>query len=372
MSALAKSLRKVVQKSAESSLTLHEGFNELDQWVSTGNHAMNKLLSGSYHKGFPFSKTVAIAGESGSGKSLIAAVAAADAQRQHKALVVWIDAEYASREAWLQALGVDTSEEGFLYLNAGTIGDVKSIIADVVKELRKQPENKRQPVYIVIDSYGALLTEADWEKAQKGEQGGDMGQGAKQKKELLLAITHLIGRLPIAVVGMVHSMASTDKYSPDDVITGGRGIQYMASLILLFNKLKLKVGELEDGTFTDEEDDAKKVVGIRCKANVVKSRFAKPNEKVFVQVPWPHGVDRYSGLFDLMLGLGEIESPSIGWYQYTTKDGKETKFRRKEFRDHADAIINLSEKDQLKAPKRSARTAAEIEKEAKELEKAES
>lgn len=342
----ANTLRKTVQKHGGM---IFEGFDDApEKWCSTGNYAMNRLLSGNYYWGFPFGKTVAVAGESGSGKSLVAATGAYHAQKEHGALVVWVDVEYASKEEWLARLGVDTSPENFIYVNASTIADCKKLLSDIVKIMRPVKPEHRQPVYMVIDSYGMLLTEKELEEAEAGDLVGDQGQHAKQVKNLIKAATALIGRLPICVVGMAHSMASTDKYNPDDVITGGRGLQYAASLVLLFNKLKMKADQLEDQSILDGDEDNKEVVGIRCKAQVHKSRFAKPFEKVFVQIPYPRGIDAYSGLLDLMVSLGEVYQPSVGWFAYSTKLGSEVKFRRKEFREVADTAMKLAMEGNLR------------------------
>lgn len=335
---IAKSIRKAIQKS--SSLTIAEGFYKADDWTSCGNYAMNRLMSGDFKKGFPYSKTIIIGGESGSAKSLVAATGAKLAQKDG-AVVVWLDSEKASKEDWLERLGVDTSEDKFIYADVATIEDVKKIISDLVKETHKTPEEEREKLYVVVDSYSMLLTAKQFDEAKSGDVVGDQGQHAKQLKDLVKATTHLIGRLPICVVGMVHSMASQDKYNPDEILTGGRGLQYAASLIVVFTKLKMKADQVEDNRLQDEYDENKKVVGIRCKCSVYKSRFAKPFEKVEVQIPYPKGLDPYSGLFDLMLSNGEIDNPSVGWYSYKDTEGKEVKFRKKDFRDHADIVMGL-------------------------------
>lgn len=337
----AKNLRKVVNKYASD--TIAEGFFESDAWVSSGNYALNKLLSGSYFKAFPFHKTVLIAGESGSGKSLVAATAAANAQQNHNAVVIWLDAEKASKRDWLEGLGIDTAEDKFVYIEVATIGDVKKIVSGVVKELKATDEAKRENVFLVIDSYSLLLTESQMEQATSGELKGDQGQKAKQLKDLVSAITHLIARVPVCCVGMVHTMASQDQYNPDEILTGGRGLQYAASQVIAFTKAKLKGKDLEDGEIIDEYND-KTIAGIRCISKVYKSRFAKPNERVVVQIPYPHGVDPFSGLFDQMMDRGIITSPSVGWYSYVFSNGQEAKFRKKDFRQHAEAIM-IQEED---------------------------
>lgn len=342
--AFAKNLRKTVSKHASNSV--HEGFYEGELWVGCGNYAMNRLMTGRFDRAFQYGRSALISGQSGSAKSLVAATAAILAQKAG-AVVVWLDAEKASKKEWLERLGMDTSPEKLVYFEVATIGDVKKLVSDIVKELSEDQAEKRVPVFVVVDSYSALLTDKQWDEAEGGDLVGDQGQHAKQLKDLIKAVTHLVSRLPIAVVGMVHSMASSDKYNPDDILLGGRGLEYMASLVIMFSKLKLKADNLEDTRLQDEYEDGKKIVGIRCKAQIYKSRFSKPNENVFVQIPYPHGLDPYSGLFDLFLADGTIEMTSPGWYSYVVpgppvagRADSTVKFQKSKFREHADTIMS--------------------------------
>ena len=60
--------RKNITKSIDG---LGIGFNDPTDWISTGNHALNYLISGDFYKGIPLGKVTVFAGESGSGKSYI-------------------------------------------------------------------------------------------------------------------------------------------------------------------------------------------------------------------------------------------------------------------------------------------------------------
>lgn len=341
----AKDLRKTIRK--YSSATIAEGFYDSELQMSAGNYAMNKLMSGSFFRGIPYHKTTVIGGQSGSGKSLVAATAAMNAQKADGAMVLWLDSEKASKEQWLKNVGLDTSEDAFLYVEVGTIQDVKKIIADTIKIMRSVDEEKRQKVVIVIDSYSFLMTETEFENSVKGDVVGDQGQHAKQIKALIKSITHLIPRLPIAVIGMVHSMDSGDKYKPDEILTGGRGLEYAASLVIAFTKSKLKAEGAEDNTILDEYDDKKQIAGINCICKIYKSRFAKPNERVTVQIPWGRGIDEFSGTFDLLLASKLITVPSVGWYAYSFRNGTDVKFRKKDFREHAIAIMSDIDSDDV-------------------------
>ena len=60
--------RKSITKSIDG---LGIGFNDPTDWISTGNYALNYLISGDFFKGVPLGKVTVFAGESGAGKSYI-------------------------------------------------------------------------------------------------------------------------------------------------------------------------------------------------------------------------------------------------------------------------------------------------------------
>jgi RecA/RadA recombinase len=342
-----KNLRKAISK--KSSDTIHEGFYNDEKWISSGNIALNRMLSGSYTEAYPYGRQVCIGGVSGSGKSLLAATGLANAQQAHNAIGIWLDAENASKEAWLAGLGVDTSPERLIYCNVATVEDVKTIISTVTKDIRAEiGKSDQQPVYIVVDSYSALLTESQFKQAEEGKVVGDQGQHAKQVKDLVKAANHLVTRLPVCLVGMVHTMASQDKYNPDEVLTSGRGVEYLASIVVVMNKMKLQAKDMTDEDLkeelmskTDDDRGDRKVVGLRSRIQVYKSRFAKPHEAVTVQIPYPYGIDMYSGLFDQMLQEMLIISSGTGWYSYTNTEGKLTKFQKSSFKDHVNELMKI-------------------------------
>jgi hypothetical protein len=108
-------------------------------------------------------------------------------------------------------------------------------------------------------------------------------------------------------------------YDRDDVISGGSGFLFAASIIVSMNKLKLREDELGNKIST--------VAGIRAKIKCVKTRYAKPFESVEVLIPYAKGMDRYSGLFDLFEKTVFVKEGNR--YKYTSNDGIEHKLFRK-------------------------------------------
>ena len=302
--------RKTITKSIDG---LGIGFNDPTDWVSTGNFALNYLVSGDFNKGVPLGKVTVFAGESGSGKSYFCSANIVKAAQEQGIFVVLVDSENALDEAWLQALDVDTSEEKLLKLNMSMIDDVARTVSEFRKEYRDMAEEERPKVLFVIDSLGMLLTPTDVDQFQKGDMKGDMGRKPKALTALVRNTVNMIGSYNVGMVCTNHTYASQDMFDPDDKISGGQGFVYASSIVVAIKKLKLKVDA--DGNKTSQ------VHGIRAACKVMKTRYNKPFESVQVEIPYETGMDPHSGLIELFEAKGylkksgnrlEYTSPSTG------------------------------------------------------------
>jgi recombination protein RecA len=288
--------RKSITKSIDG---LSIGFNDPTDWVSTGNYALNYLISGDFRKGVPLGKVTVFAGESGAGKSYICSgnlVKAAQAQGIYPIL---IDTENALDEKWLHALGVDTSEDKLLKLNMAMIDDVAKTITEFVSEYKAMPDGEKPKVLFIIDSLGMLLTPTDVNQFEAGDLKGDMGRKPKALTALVRNCVNMFGSHNIGLVATNHTYASQDMFDPDDKISGGQGFIYASSIVVAMRKLKLK--EDEDGNKISE------VKGIRAACKIMKTRYAKPFESVQVKIPYETGMSPYSGLVDLAEAKGMLK-----------------------------------------------------------------
>ena len=280
--------RKSISKSIAG---LSIGFNDPTDWVSTGNYALNYLISGDFTKGIPLGKVTVFAGESGAGKSYICSGNIVKEAQKQGIFVVLIDSENALDENWLQALDVDTSEDKLLKLNMAMIDDVAKTINDFMGEYRAMAEEDRPKVLFVIDSLGMLLTPTDVDQFQKGDLKGDMGRKPKALTALVRNCVNMFGSANVGMVCTNHTYASQDMFDPDDKISGGQGFIYASSIVVAMRKLKLK--EDEDGNKVSD------VMGIRAACKIMKTRYAKPFESVQVKIPYETGMNPYSGLVDM-------------------------------------------------------------------------
>jgi hypothetical protein len=108
--------------------------------------------------------------------------------------------------------------------------------------------------------------------------------------------------VPLLVTNHVYDVVGA--YIPTKEISGGSGLKYAASSIIMLGKKKDK-----DGT---------EVVGNIVKATTHKSRFTKENKKIEIKLSYDKGLDRYYGLLDLAEKYDIIKKVST---RYELPDG---------------------------------------------------
>ena len=328
----ASKFRKNITKSIQG---LGIGFNDPTDWISTGNYALNYLISGDFHKGIPLGKVSVLAGESGAGKSYIASGNIIKNAQEQGIFVILIDSENALDETWLQALGVDTDEKKLLKLSLSMIDDVAKTVSEFMKEYKSEHAESKEnapKVLFVIDSLGMLLTPTDVDQFERGEMKGDLGRKPKALTALVRNCVNMFGSWNVGLVATNHTYASQDMFDPDDKISGGQGFIYASSIVIAMKKLKLK--EDEAGNKITE------VRGIRAACKVMKTRYAKPFESVQVKIPYDTGMDPYSGLLDLFEKKGIITQQG-NRLRYVGPDKKEIiEFRKNWDGDKLTKVMN--------------------------------
>ena len=306
--------RKSITKSIQG---LGIGFNDPTDWISTGNYALNYLISGDFNKGIPLGKVSVLAGESGAGKSYIASGNIIKNAQDQGIFVILIDTENALDEQWLQALNVDTSEEKLMKLSMSMVDDVAKTVSEFMKGYKDQHADNKEgapKVLFVIDSLGMLLTPTDVNQFEAGEMKGDLGRKPKALTALVRNCVNMFGSWNVGLIATNHTYASQAMFDPDDKISGGQGFIYASSIVIAMKKLKLK--EDEKGNKISD------VRGIRAACKVMKTRYAKPFESVQVKIPYDTGMDPYSGLVDLFEKKGILVQTG-NRLKYVDSAGKE-------------------------------------------------
>jgi len=320
--------RKDITKSIDG---MSIGFNDPTDWISTGNFALNYLISGDFNKGIPLGKVTVFAGESGAGKSYICSGNIVKNAQDQGIFVVLIDTENALDELWLHNLGVDTSESKLLKLNMAMIDDVAKTISTFMQDYKTLPDGERPKVLFVVDSLGMLLTPTDMNQFEAGDLKGDMGRKPKALTALVRNCVNFFGSYNVGMVCTNHTYASQDMFDPDDKISGGQGFIYASSIVVAMKKMKLK--EDEDGNKISD------VMGIRAGCKVMKTRYAKPFEGMQIKIPYETGMNPYSGMVDLAekRGLLKKEGNSL---VFVSSDGEVIKQFRKKWESNEEGCLD--------------------------------
>lgn len=309
--------------------TVSVGIQETVQWLSTGNFALNRALSGDFKRGIPLGKITLFAGPSGSGKSFIAGNIAKQAQDEGYH-VLYLDSERAIDVDYLGKIGCKLSPDRLTYIAVATIEDVNSILAEFFSNYKKDYGSDiaaAPKTIIVLDSLAMLSSSTEMDNYEgHGVIKGDQGQLAKRRKAMLRLAVGQIGVLPI-------SMVVTDHVYPQDIMLGDgawaitNSTKFSCSIIGIVTKLKLK------------EDN--EVVGVRMRFETYKSRFAKLGTKVELEVPYNTGMSPVTGLLEMLeemkvITKGTQPGEKLNWVaEWTDEHGeiKKVSFREKDFNE---------------------------------------
>jgi recombination protein RecA len=297
--------------------TINSGLGGPGSWISTGNYALNRSLSGNFKKGIPLGRITLFAGPSGSGKSFISSNCMKSAQDEGFHLLI-LDSENAIDTEYLEKIGVNTGEDKLTYFQVTTIEDVNRICSDFCGSYIKTygKNNPDSPkVLIVIDSLAMLSTTTEFENYGKdGTIKSDQGIRAKRNKSMLRMLIGQIARLPMAVI-------CTDHVYPQDVMLGDgawaitNSTKFSSSIIGLVTKLKLK--------------DESEVIGVRMRFETYKSRFAKLGTKIELEVPYSSGMSPFSGIVLMLTDMGVLVKDGHS-VRCDFPDGTSLKFKAKD------------------------------------------
>lgn len=325
------------------------GFVDMDLWTDSGIYALNRKLSNDYHKCLLYGSQFGLYGESGSGKSLMLAQMAANEQRDRKAFVLWFDVEGAVSDEkegkkWFEMAGVSTDPEFFRRVHICTFNDALSTMAEFVNVWREDEHTKElPPLFVVFDSYSNLQTDTMIEQNKgKKQMTGDMGQKAKQLGEFLVRTKGMIEGIRVCMTGVMHVYMSQDMYGPAHKISGGMKAVFTASQSVILSKYELTNEKASPHLKQSKNaDDLKSVIGIKTITRTLKTRYAKPYERIELEAVYGLGIDKYSGLFDMLIDDKTVYSPVQGWYEFKRPDGTTQRFRRADFTKWADELLTF-------------------------------
>lgn len=190
----------LLEKKVKSKVALM-GFVDIDEYIPTGNYILNAQLSGSIFGGYPNTRSIGIAGDSGAGKTFLCLNAVRELQNKGY-YVFYIDTEGAIDRSDYIKFGVDL--EKLKYLRMGLISEVKFFINDFIETMRDNPGLK---CAMFVDSVGMLDTDKSKRDMDAGKNAADMGLRSKELRALFKSFTLDLSNLRVPFIFTNHTYA---------------------------------------------------------------------------------------------------------------------------------------------------------------------
>ena len=317
---LKKSMNKSMGIEAAYDLT-QENPTEVKEWIPTGSRWLDSIICKGKMGGIPVGKISEIAGLSSVGKSYLAVQIAAQAQKQGK-YVVYYDAESAIDPVFLMDAGIDMNEN-FLYVQAVSVEKVLKGIEDTMNDYPGT-----QFVFI-WDSIAATSAEKDLEGDFNPQSSMAVKPRIFSKAFPKLTIPLANGQHTLILVNQLKTNITSNMFeartNPYNA-PGGKALEYFSSLRIWLTGRKSK----QSFVF----DESGRRVGSEVKAKIKKSRFGTQDRICVFQIRWGDNV----GIMDEESWLEVVKQSENyrvggGWCYFKTQDGKEHKFRQKDWMD---------------------------------------
>lgn len=265
---------------------------KIDEWISTGSYILNAALSGSIFGGMPNRRSLGLAGEEGAGKTFIALSIIRNAINNHGYQAIYMDSEGAIDKTFVERLGVDTSKMRLQPVN--TIEEVNYISSQIIQQFENNEKAglSNPKVIIALDSLGNLTSQKESTDSADGNDKRDMTKQQAIRK--LFRVNGMkFAKFGIPFIVNAHVYEKIGSYIPGKEVSGGGGLKYNVSIMLMLSKKRLEDKESEE-MIKNKGIDATRV-GITIKVTPIKQRFAKPII-VELHIPFYKAPNPYVGL----------------------------------------------------------------------------
>ena len=287
---------------------------DIKEFISTGSSTLDLAISNKPNGGIAVGRITEINGLESSGKSLLGAHILAETQKKG-GVAVYIDTETSVSQEFLEVIGVDMNK--MLYLHLETVEDIFEAIDEIVTKVRES--DKDRLVTIMVDSLAAASTKVEMES--DFEKDGWATAKAIIISKAMRKITQMIGRQKIALVFTNQLRQKLGVMFGDPWTTsGGKALPFHAS-----TRIRLKnMGQIKD--------TAKNVLGMKCRAQIVKNRLGPPLRHTDYDMYFDRGIDNY-GAWLTVLKEHKLVKSGGAWYTLTDQNGKDHKFLSKDWEE---------------------------------------
>lgn len=283
----------------------------ITQWLDTGIPELNWALSNNYRRGFPVGRMVEIFGPSSSGKTFLATMAMAAAQKAG-GVVGFSDHERTFEPVLAQSLGLKVGglDDGWIYKRPKTFEESVDKAVHVCEGVRKNgviPDDA--PLVWVFDSVASMVPRSKLfdEKGNRREL-GDLKMNDKlalaaatSQAYPLLAQFAEDNNMLVLLLNQIREKPGV-LYGDPTTTPGGKAADFYASI-----RLQIGKSEITNGKKSDE----KEIMGFQISAKTIKNKVARMGRKAHWQFRFNEGlgvtVDQIATNVDFLVRKGFIE-----------------------------------------------------------------
>lgn len=265
-------------------------------WIDSGNIALNLINTGEYDKCLPGTKTIDLAALTGAGKSLLAGVFAKDVLKKG-GIVYVIDTENAWNKNFAYKVIGNKELADKIQINK-TLDTIERLEVFLNRILDVSINQKwKIPILVVVDSISNLSTIHEMEliKNEKNDK-KDMFKAGLIKR-MFRVITRKMVHGNLTIITTNHLIANIGvMYGPSHTTGGGTGVPYMSDVRMhLLSPQKI------------EDPSSNHPIGVRVHPKTTKNRIVGEGRNCYTNLLFTGGIDRYSGLFELLFNYGVVE-----------------------------------------------------------------
>lgn len=248
--------------------------------------------------GFAQGRLALLQGAERSGKTTVACLAIAEAQKNEpeKENVI-IDLENSFNPQWAKTLGVDI--EKLLVIQPDTY-------AEKVYDMIEYMINSKKFAFIVVDSLDGLITKAEldetlWDKESR--VGGTSKLNSMAMRKLVNSGLLRMSESSLIIIQQLRDkIGGFSLYGTPTTTTGGRSIKHAST-----QTLEVAIGEY----FTKGTGVNRQYFGQQMRIKVAKNKIAPPFRQASVDLYYDYGVDRIAELIIVAKEIGVL--PGSSW-----------------------------------------------------------
>lgn len=283
-------------------------FDMVPEGLPTGNLLLDALTGVG---GLPKGRITELIGPPSSGKTTCALQCAAEVQKAG-GNVVYLDYEHSLDETYVKALGINTEEASFIYVQPDSFEHGANIFRDL---LRTGEINM-----MVADSVAAMVTEAEL-NALTGK--AEVMQRAKLMHQFCRQIAGPLHKLDTAAVFLNHVMDKVDvtamgqRMAAQGIVRktspGGKALPFYASLRMEFQQM----GNVKEEGVNELTQEAEKLATqTRTKVSVLKNKVGDPFRTAELRVRFGKGFSQPYSVLSYLVAQGLVKKNTSGGYKY--------------------------------------------------------